>query len=542
MSYLGSPDHTGLGLTKGEKVADAEVIVVGGGHNGLICGAYLSRAGVDTLLLESRPEVGGCTSTVNDLGARFNICHCEHTLIRAMPIADELGLADHGLCYVEPDAGAVFAFHDGAEPWVVFPDAEQTVEGLAASYPHQVDAYRRYLLDAMPVAELAVDIARTIPSAQHFAGVALRHRTRCLARLLDWSRSSASDVLARYFDDWHLSMPGITWGPSIWGLPPDTPGTGLTAINYVMHHLVPSGRPVGGSGALTDSLRSAMESSGGRVRCASRVDSLVVDDGRVTGVRLTDGSLLTAHVVVAACDPARVFVDWLGDLPPVARRCAERWRKMPVSEGFESKVDAVLTGRPTPAWGYSLADRHPDLDQLGQSVCVSPSPDQVADAHIAKAKGRVAELPTLLLDFPSIADPTMSPGEGRHVLSLEVLFTPYALVGGWEGSAEPERWLELWAGMMEPGALGLIESWRAMTPIRYENEFAMHRGHTPSCAVTPLAAFLGRPRETTRYRTPVKGLYLSGAGTFPGAGVVGASGRNAADAVHRDIRGDSLFR
>ena len=537
-----SPEHAVPVQNTGGHVNDAEVIVVGGGHNGLICGSYLSRSGIDTLLLESRPDVGGCTSTVSDLGARFNICHCDHTLIRAMPISDELSLADHGLRYVEPGAGAIFAFHDGGEPWAVFHDAEQTVDGLAASYPHQVNAYRRYLRDAMPVAELVIAMAGTVPSARRFAGVALRRGGRGMARLLDWSRSSASEVLGRYFDDWHLSMPGITVGPSVWGLPPGMPGTGLAAINYASRHLVRSGRPVGGSGALTDSLRASMEAAGGRVRCDSRVERLIVDDGRVAGVRLTDGTSLRADVVVAACDPARVFVDWLGDPPAAARRCVDRWRNMPISDGYESKIDAVLTGRPTLAGGAGLAERHPDLDQLGQSMYVSPSPAEVADAHVARSEGRVAEIPTLLSDLPSVTDPTMAPGVGRHVLSLEVLFTPYSLMGGWDGSGEPERWLELWAGMMEPGALDLVDSWRVMTPNRYENEFTMHRGHTPSCAVTPLAAFLGRPRETTRYRTPVRGLYLSGAGTFPGAGVVGAAGRNPPEAVHSDLRGTSLIR
>ena len=105
---------------------EVEVIVVGGGHNGLICAAYLARAGVDTLLLEARPSVGGCASTVDDLGARFNICHCDHTLVRAMPVVDELELADHGLVYVEPEAGSVWAFHDRSDPWVIFHDVERT--------------------------------------------------------------------------------------------------------------------------------------------------------------------------------------------------------------------------------------------------------------------------------------------------------------------------------------------------------------------------------------------------------------------------------
>ena len=95
-------------------MADADVIVVGGGHNGLICGAYAARAGLDTLILESRESVGGCASTVSDLGARFNICHCEHTLVRSVPIIDELDLAGFGLEYLEPDATTVFVYHDEA--------------------------------------------------------------------------------------------------------------------------------------------------------------------------------------------------------------------------------------------------------------------------------------------------------------------------------------------------------------------------------------------------------------------------------------------
>jgi phytoene dehydrogenase-like protein len=121
-----------------------------------------------------------------------------------------------------------------------------------------------------------------------------------------------------------------------------------------------------------------------------------------------------------------------------------------------------------------------------------------------------------------------------------VLFTPYALEGGWPASDEPERWLELVDGFMEPGTLR-IDRWRAMTPDRYESEFSMHRGHTPSFSAAPLVALLGGRRETTRYRTPISGLYLSGAGTFPGAGIFGASGRNAADAVEHDLRGVGRF-
>ncbi len=176
-------------------------------------------------------------------------------------------------------------------------------------------------------------------------------------------------------------------------------------------------------------------------------------------------------------------------------------------------------------------------DLLAPTTVVSPSPEQLAEAHTMRAQGKVAPQPTFLVNVPSVLDPHMQPTADQHVLSLEVLFTPYALEGGWQGSSEPARWLE--RARRTDGARNPADSigGGAMTPDRYEAEFSMHRGHTPSYAGPPLSAFFGRQRETTRYRTPITGLYLSGAGTFPGAGVFGASGRNAADAVEHDLRG-----
>jgi phytoene dehydrogenase-like protein len=517
-------------------MVDAEVIVVGGGHNGLICAAYLARAGVDTLLLEARSSVGGCASTVDDLGARFNICHCDHTLVRAMPVIDELELADHGLLYLEPDAATVWAFHDRSEPWVSFYDTERTIEGLAEAYPKQVEPYRRYLADAMPVARLALDMARTHPSAVGFAATALRRGPQGLTRLLDWSRRSLVEVLGRYFDDWRLIMPAVAAGPTVWGLSPDTPGTGLAAAVYATRHLARGGRPVGGSGALTDAVLAAFEMAGGQVRCEARVESLVLESGSVAGLRLVNGDVLKAPLVVAACVPARVFSDWVVDPPASARRLLDRWRRQPIPEGYQSKLDGVLTGLPAPGWAASLAHRHPGLELFGQTTIVSPDPVQLAESHALRSEGRVAERPTMLLDVPSVSDPSMTPGPGRHVLSLEVLFTPYSLLGGWPGSVEPERWLGLWADLMEPGAIDLVEAWRAMTPDRYEAEFSMYRGHTPSFGGSPLAVLSARQPELTRYRTAIEGLYLSGAGTYPGAGIIGVAGRNAAHVVLRDLK------
>lgn len=512
----------------------ADVVVVGAGHNGLICAAYLARTGVDTLLLEARPDVGGCASTVTDLDARFNICNCDHSMVRGMPIADELDLGSYGLRYLEPEVTGINRFHDGSDPWVFLHDVDAHLDALSQTHPHAVDGYRRYLADATPVAELMLSIARTKPSLAAMTRTVVRRKATGAARLLKWARASQSDVMAQYFDDWHMVMPAVTSGPTVWGAPHTAPGTGTAAALYATRHLIKSGRPVGGSGALTDSVRASFEAAGGRTRCDSRVDRLVVRDGVVVGVRLDDETEIGARRVVAACDPQRVFVDWLESVPPKAQKLVDAWRSRPVHDGYESKVDVVLDGLPVWRGSEALATLIGGVDQLAPTTLVNPSPDQIAEAHRLREQGLVHAQPSMMVNVPSVLDPEMQPHAGQHVLSLEVLFTPYALQGGWPDSVEPARWLEVLDSFMEPGSLR-ADRWRAMTPDRYEAEFSMHRGHTPSFAAPPLVAFLGRQRETTRYRAPIDGLYLSGAGTFPGAGVFGASGRNAADAVLNDL-------
>ncbi|MEM7287875.1 MAG: NAD(P)/FAD-dependent oxidoreductase [Actinomycetota bacterium] len=342
----------------------APVVVVGGGHNGLICAAYLARAGIDTVLVEARDTVGGCASTVSDLGARFNICNCDHTMIRAMPVIDELELGEHGLRYLEAEAGFVNVFHDDSPPWASFHEIDRQLDSLAASYPSQVEGYRRYLEDAMPVAELVIAMARTKPSTSGMIGTALRRRASGAARLLDWSRRSADDVFSRYFDDWHVTMPVVSTGPTVWGVHPSWPGTGLAAAAFATRHLIKTGRPVGGSGALTDAIAASFAAAGGVVRAGSRVTRLLVAGGRVDGVELADGTRIEAAAVVAACDPHRVFVDWVGEAPAAARRLVRRWHDRPVHDGYESKIDAVLDQLPRYRFAEAIEAACPGVDVL----------------------------------------------------------------------------------------------------------------------------------------------------------------------------------
>ena len=537
-------------------VADPDVIVVGGGHNGLICATYLAKAGMSTLLLEARPDVGGCAATVSALDARFNICNCDHTLVRVMPFIEELDLSSHGLDYLSASPAYVHAFHDNSAPWLFFSDTERTIESIARNRPQAALAYRRYLADALPVAELLLEITTSAATTPKMLSRLLRRRGRGATRLLRWSRASASSVLESYFGDASGSdtealsseamlMPAISTGPTVWGTSPDLGGTGMAAALYALRHLVPTGRPIGGSGALTDALHSAFTAAGGMTLCNSIVESLLTNrNNSIAGVRLTDGTEIRASTVVTAVDPAVVLSQWLPQTstdPGTASRTSEIDRLIseaktaPDAEGYESKIDAVISAIPEyqSLENFGLLDLFEGNSPAESTYVICPSRADLEQAHKLRPQGRVATRPTMISNVPSVLDPSMMTADGNHVLSLETLFTPYSLAGGWQDSPEPQRWLDQWAELVQPNFTDSVLRWRAMTPDRYEKELFLHRGHAPSYAGSAVDSMLGRQKHLSRYETPIQGLFLSGAGTFPGAGVWGASGRNTASAVLR---------
>jgi phytoene dehydrogenase-like protein len=525
---------TGLPGRPGGFDSRPSVIVAGGGHNGLVCAAYLARAGLDVEVVEARPSVGGCASTVDAVGARVNVCNCDHTLVRASGVLEELDLAVHGLRYLELEPAA-HAVTVGAGPaWWSFADVERTLEAIALSHPGQVDPYRRYLEAMTPVARLMLELTSSPPSPGRVLHRLAGRGAASAGRLLRVGRARATDVLRSFFSDEALIAPCAASGPAVWGLDPARPGTGLGALGYALRHLAPPGRPVGGSGALPAALGAAVEAAGGRVRTGARVVALCCEADRVTGVALEGGELLGADAVVCAADPRTAVVEWLGPTRAGAGMVA-RWRDRPALDGYEAKIDAVVERSPR-----YLADDPETAERLGvgdpcvPTTVITPTAAGISRARAAADGGRVADQPVMFVNVPGAADPSMAV-PGGHVLSLEVLFTPYRVSGGWDASTEPRRWLDVLGRHLCPGSGDGIRAWRVVTPIDYERDFGLRRGHAPSFPGGPLAALVGRDRELTRYETPVTGLFLTGAGTFPGAGVWGASGRNAAHVVLRRL-------
>lgn len=502
---------------------DHDAIVIGAGHNGLVCAAYLARAGLRTLLVEARAGVGGTATSEPFGGGIANICNCDHLTFRTTPVMDELDLASHGLHYLNVEPAQFNVTWAGHAPWASYHDTEATLDEIGRSYPAEVDGYRRYLRAALPAVRMVLGAANDPPSLGGLTRKVIARRGRGVTTLLRWSRMSAADVVRRYFAHEALQAPALATGPMMWGVSPEAPGTGLGALTYAMRHVGTVGRPRGGSGMLPDALAKAFAAAGGVLRLNTPVEAITCEGPAVRGVVLTDGQELTASLVVSACNPHDTFLRWLSNPPAAADRLLERWRGIPHAQGYESKIDAIVAA---PARLEQLNPQIPD-SALGATMVVAPSLADMDRAAAMIDRGEILRQPLLLGNTPSVLDPTVAPPDG-HMFSLEAMFTPYNFRGGWETDAEPRRWLNEFAILVEPGFLDGLGEWRTMTPPRYEGEFHLPKGHATSFSGGPLAALINKTPELTRYETPVKGLFLTGAATFPGAGVWGASGRNAA--------------
>jgi len=511
-----------------------DAIIVGGGHNGLVCAAYLAKAGQRVVVIEARNEVGGTASSEEFSGVTVNICNCDHLTFRTTGVCEDLDLAKHGLNYLDVDPTQLATSWSDNRIWPHFRERSRTIEVMKHFFKDEVEGYSAYMRDAVPIAEMIIDAASEPPTRRSLIGKVLSRRGKGVTTMLRWSKLSAAQVLKKYFKSELLVGPALVTGPTVWGVSPHTPGTGLGALTYAMRHASKVGRPIGGSGMVPLSLRRSIESNAGVVMTNTKVAQILCEGSRVRGVVLGDGTEILAKCVVSACNPHDTFLKWLTNPPSSAKPLIDRWRSTPHFEGYESKIDARITQLPT----YKNLDARffADLgvDPLAATMIVAPTTADIHRGFELSTQGEILENPAMLVNIPSVLDPSMT-NKTDHVFSLEAIFTPFSFKGGWSTNDEPRRWLEKYSKLVEPGFVNSIADWRCMTPAHYESEFFLPKGHATSFAGGPLAALLNSQPELTRYQTPIKGLYLTGAATFPGAGVWGASGKNAALTILKQI-------
>lgn len=300
-----------------------DVIVVGGGHNGLVAGCYLARAGVEVLVLEAAAEAGGGARTVERVpGYRFDVHSVAHNMINMTSIADELALSDAGLLYQEMDPFSIAVHADGRRVRF-FRSIEATVDSIADTSAAEAAAYRAFMADALPIVRVMV---------AGIAGTAgYRAAAGRLADVVRVARRGAGpvlrDVLGSYDSLLRRRLPSdLTRAPvaafaAHAAAGPAMPGGAVFAFWQAAYHLHGQWHARGGAGALTGALVTRLRSLGGELRCSTPVARIEAAHGRVTAVVTDAGERLACGAVVTACDPKVALLELLD---PPARRAPPR--------------------------------------------------------------------------------------------------------------------------------------------------------------------------------------------------------------------------
>lgn len=512
-----------------------DAVVIGAGHNGLVCAAYLARAGLRVIVLERRSVIGGCSTTETLLPERpdfrFNRGAIDLAHFQGSSIIDDLGLQAHGLRLIHHDPLWYFPFPDGTAI-SFFRDVHRTCESIASISAHDAEAYRRFtdLWDQMLDLMEPLDVGPP-PRVSRLAGLAglAGERGEAAVHLL---LSSPRDVAVSWFES--DQMRGVMgWMGVQAGTAPAQPAAGLALTQLALSHRNGVARAEGGMGGLCASLQRAIESHGGVVQLDSKVDEVLLDSsrGRVAGVRF-GSERIDARVVVGTVDVGRLFGDLIPNAPlsPALRRRVEQVHTRCPSL---FKVDIALDGLPVMS--------HPGAEAgLTASINFAPSLEYVERAWAAYERDEVADEPPVMCALPSILDPTLSPA-GKHTLWLSQ-FNP---VERWRSASRAEieacadRMIELF-NAYAPGTADLVLDRAITTPIDRERETGNPGGNPFHLDMTVDQSMSFRPVVGLhRYATPIGGLYLSGSGTHPGGGVTGIPGLNAANVVlaDRDLPG-----
>jgi phytoene dehydrogenase-like protein len=504
---------------------DADVVVAGAGHNSLVAAAYLAKAGFDVLVLEERPVVGGNTATeeLTLPGFLHDSCSTAHNLIQANPAIRELGLEEYGLEYIHPDPVVHIPFPDGTS-LTQWRDLERTCEEFAKFSPRDADAFRRMIAD--------YDEAKGVFGAyrNNPIGRAPRPEDALDGR---WRRRlalSAWDVIRDEFEDWHTRA-FMLWMAMMTVQPSDRPGTGLLAYSLVYGRQQHSWTlPRGGSAALPLALARLIEDHGGSLVTGKRVSGLVLDGARCIGVETDDGETYRARRAVLST----VHVKQLLEMAP-----RELW-----GDDFVYAVDAWRPGIalfPT-HYATTVAPAFPvDGGEIFSVASgIAPSVDRLLRVGGDASRGVLADDdPILLVVCATVADPARAP-ERRHVLKV-IGFQPYELAEG------PAHWDEV----KETAAARNLEQLRRYAPNLTEDTILAHVVKSPldlermnahnwhgTCHGGDMSpAQSGALRFAPK--TPIPGLFQTGATTHPGGSVSAAPGRNAAIVLLEEL-GTSL--
>jgi phytoene dehydrogenase-like protein len=500
-----------------------DVVVVGAGHNGLVAACYLARAGFDVEVVERDSVVGGAVSTVERWpGVRVDRGSSIHVMVRHTDLVTDLRLGDLGLEYDDVEPWAVLPHPDGALRFST--SVEETVACIAATCGNQdAEAYRDFVADWTPVTKAFLDAGSRPPTAVSLSRAVLavgrRHRGGRADQVRDMMQP-AETLIRHSFRDERLRA-AIGWWAAQSGPPPHAVGTAPIAGTVAMFHLRTAGRPRGGSGRLSEALAARLAAYGGAIRLSDGAAAIKLgSSGDRPAVITESGDRINCRAVVSGCHVVET-----------ARLVGDESAGAAVRIGNGIGIAVRLLTDALPKYRVEVSGVHTSMQLLVDS------PGQIRAAYGDFLRGEPATDPPMIVMTPSATDPTLAPA-GQHVVTVWAQWHPRLLRSGdWDDRAAAVAdaiidSVDRWA----PGFVGSVLDRFVQTPLDLERELGLLGGNVMHVESELDAMFALRPLPGwSGYRAPHPGLYLCGASTHPGGGVWGASGRNAAAVVGKDL-------
>ncbi|MDP8955715.1 MAG: NAD(P)/FAD-dependent oxidoreductase [Actinomycetota bacterium] len=512
-----------------------DAVVIGGGHNGLTCAAYLAKAGRRVLVLERRHVLGGAAVTEEVYpGFRFSVASYVVSLLRP-EIIRELELPKHGLEILPLDG--TFTPLDGGYLWRTN-DHAQTMREIRRWSRTDAEAYEEYGLLMVEMARFVKPVLSMVPPdpgrlspRQWFPVTRLARRflrlpERQQSVFIQLMTMSAADFLDQWFETDPLKATMAASGIIGTFLGIRSPGTAYVLLHHYMGEIDGAfrawGIPKGGTGGVSGAIASAARAAGAEIRMEAPVERIVTRANRTTGVVLESGEEISARAVFSSLDSRQTFLRLLepGTLDPEFEADVQRYRY----RGSSGKVNLALDGLP------DFTSLPGPGEHLRGAISFSPSIDYMERAYDDAKYGCFSRRPYIDMVIPTLVDPSMAP-PGKHVMSCFIQYAPYELAEGtWDeqrdafGDAIVETIAE-----RAPNIRDLILHRQVLTPLDLEREFGLSEGNIFQGELSLEQLFFNRPvAGWARYRTPVKDLWLCGSATHPGGGIMGAPGRTAA--------------
>ena len=513
-----------------------DAIVIGGGHNGLITAAYLARAGRKTLVLERRTILGGAAVTEEIYpGFKYSVFSYVVSLLRP-EIIRELELPKHGL-QILPLESTVTPLDNG-DYLGAWADPDETRRELMRHSPRDVEAMVQFgrlmhhmamavrpilgMLPPDPASLAPSDLAGLLKLGGHFRSLGAE-RFHALYKLMTMG---SADYLDEWFEFDALKATKSASGIIGTFLGPRSPGTAYVLLHHYMGEIDGAfrawGFQKGGTGGISEAIGNAARAFGAEIRTDADVEQVLVKDGRATGVALTSGEEISAPIVASGLDPRRTFMQ-LVDPKQLPADLVEGIRRYKF-RGSSGKVNLALSGLPNftclPGNGAHLRG----------AISMTPSLEYLERAYDDAKYGDFSRHPYMDIVIPSMIDPDMAP-PGKHVMSIFVQYAPYNINGGWT-DAKREAFGDAVVDTLAkhaPNLKSLILHRQVLTPADVERITGLTEGNIFGGELALQQLFFLRPvPEWAKYRTPIRGYWQCGAGTHPGGGIMGGSGRLSA--------------